>query len=348
MNIICVYAITYGLLKQTNQTNQINQTNETKEKLMTTTTSLMDLINSKREELKAKQAQRSTLKPKMGRSAYRILPTWRKDGKPEFWHDYGQHFIKGRDGQIKAVFTCPNRTFGEDHRCPVCEAISKAKKQVQGDPQLETLLSDCYAGKRVLLNVLEVEGDKPTTPQVLEVGPSVFMEILNTISEWGEEGILGFNNARNIIIERSGAGLNTRYSVIPSSSTSNVNPKVMSEIVNLDDFVARENEKTLNNALSSIWEVAGLIGNDTNGQGSQQAIGNDRPALAAVSSDVIDVSEVRSVQEATAAVRAGGGDDTQQNVSPFTNEELTMAPPASVNTKAMKQDELEQFLADLQ
>ncbi len=131
------------------------------------TTALMELLQKR----KAETGGQKTIKPKAGRNRYRILPGWRGNGDPLFYHDFGQHFIKDAAGQVKAVYICTDRTFGRP--CEVCDAVAQAIAMTTDDVTKKRI-EESKASGRVLLNVLELEGGNPTVPQILEVPPTVF------------------------------------------------------------------------------------------------------------------------------------------------------------------------------
>src|SRR4051794_21809806 len=113
------------------------------------TEALMKLIADR----KASVSRIKTIKPNPGRNRYRILPGWRKNGDPTFYHDFGQHFIKNAAGEVKAVFICSDKTFGRP--CAVCDSIGEGIRASVSDQQ-KKMLEDSRANARVLLNVLHL------------------------------------------------------------------------------------------------------------------------------------------------------------------------------------------------
>lgn len=218
--------------------------------------SLLDLIKQRKA---ATAGRRKTIKPEAGRNRYRILPGWR-EGDPTFWHDFGAHYIKGHDQQIKAVHICLDKTFGRP--CDVCTAIEKAIMSTADDATLK-LLKDAKSTGRVLLNVLHIDGDKPTEPQILEVAPSVFNGkkgvggVISLFDEWPT--MMNLADGHDIIVERQGTGLDTSYGVQIAGGSKPVSPDIMKKIANLDEFVAQESTEAHQRALSNIAQVAGLL-----------------------------------------------------------------------------------------
>lgn len=220
----------------------------------------MDLIKSKKAALNAGKRQK-TIKPKDGRNRYRILPGWRLklaggalSGDPTFYHDFGQHFIKDEAGEMKAVYICTDKTFNRP--CAVCNTIDAAIRSTSDDAMVK-LMKEAKAAGRILLNVLEVDGDNPNEPQILELAPTAFNEVLNIFGEWGD--ITDLAEGKDIIVERSGKGIGTRYSVQIAAKSKPVSMDVWKKVANLDEYVAQESEEQAARALTNLKAVAGLL-----------------------------------------------------------------------------------------
>ncbi len=218
----------------------------------------MELIAQKKASLKSGNRQK-TVKPPEGRSKWRILPGWRTDGDPTFYHDFGQHFIKDGTDTLKAVYVCVDKTFGKP--CEVCGALEHAIKNTSDDTMVE-LLKKSKASGRVLLNALHVDGDKPTEPQILELSPNTFAEFLNIVQEWGVE-VLDLDGGKDVIIERTGKGLQTKYSLQVAAKSVVVSADTMKKVVNLDEYVAQESEEQAKRALANLNAVAGMLPSPT-------------------------------------------------------------------------------------
>ena len=219
--------------------------------------SLMELLKQKKAALTSNNRQK-TVKPNEGRTRWRILPSWRPEGAENadiFYHDFGQHFIKDATGTLKAVYVCLNKTF--DKPCQICGAIEHAIATSRDDTMVE-LLKESKAGHRILMNALAIDSPNPTDPVILEVAPTVFVAILGIIEEWGIEA-LSLDKGNDIIIERSGKGLLTKYTVQVAAKSAAVDPSVMKRVTNLDEYVAQENTDAANRALTNLRAVAGLL-----------------------------------------------------------------------------------------
>lgn len=216
-----------------------------------------------------------TIKPEPGRGRYRILPGWRKPDAagnvdPTFYHDFGQHFIKDAAGTLKAVYICTEKTYGKE--CDYCRMLADAITATQsngGGDEMVNRLKNAQSKSRILLNVLHLDGKTPTVPQILEIAPSVFDGkrsrgggeavggIVGLFSEW--PNLLDPNTGHDIIIERSGNGLDTQYSVQIAGSSKPVPAEALEKLNDLDKFVAQESAERARKALVQIAAISGRM-----------------------------------------------------------------------------------------
>jgi hypothetical protein len=219
--------------------------------------SLLDLIKEKQAAIAATRRGR-TVKPPPGRSTWRILPSWRGENE-QFWHDFAQHFIKDASENILAIYVDTEKTFGIPSE--INALIGQAIKETTDDTTM-TLLKNAKSSAGVLLNAIQVDGDKPGEVQILEVRPSVFHAILNVAQEYedAKESIFDIKAGRELIIHRDGAGLNTKYTVNAAAKNKGVVPAdVMKKLHNLDDYVKQENAEGAFKALNAVRQIAGLL-----------------------------------------------------------------------------------------
>lgn len=255
--------------------------------------SILELLKNKKQSLDANRRAK-TAKPGDGRSRWRILPGWRKpdaDNAEQFWHDFGQHFIKNQAGELKAVYVCVDKTFGKP--CEVCSTVSSAIGKAHDEEQ-KTLLKDSNANGRVLLNALHVDGDSPNDPAILEIPPSVFRSMIGIIDEWGLD-VLDLADGKDFVIERSGKGLLTKYTVQVAAKSAPVDPSIMKRIANLDEYVAQESEEQMTRALSNFRQIAGLLPSGvSSGAGVSSYLSAPAPAtgLAAMKLDEADEAAI--------------------------------------------------------
>ena len=209
---------------------------------------LMGLMKDK----KAAMTKRDrTVKPHDGKNRIVLLPGWEAGNEHVYFHDFGQHYIKNAAGEIQAVYPCADSTYGQP--CAVCAALSDATRNAPDDATI-SLLGEAKASRRVLLNVLVLDGDKPNEPVIYEVAPTVFGAIVDLIEEWGIEAF-----KREIVIERSGKGLNTKYTAQISPKTVEVAPATLAKIHNLAEYVKQESEEQQRRAIGAIGAISGHL-----------------------------------------------------------------------------------------
>lgn len=231
-----------------------------------------------------------TIKPKDGQNKYVLLLGWRKGQEDVFFHDFGQHYIKNVAGELQAVYPCIDKTFNKP--CPVCQAISQAAGSVTDDDQIKAL-KDAGSGQSYLLNVLALDSDNKTEPQILEVRKSVFGQILDLMEDWGG-AIFDTENPQIIIVNREGKGLNTKYSVQISAKKQTMNgADVYSKINDLDEYVRQENEENMQRAIGAVKGVVGLL-----------PAASENPAIAAPTAAAIEVHETSRATEASRSTGA--------------------------------------------
>lgn len=250
---------------------------------------LMGLMKDK----KAAMAKRDrTVKPHDGKNRIVLLPGWEAGNEHVYFHDFGQHYIKNAAGEIQAVYPCADSTYGQP--CAVCAALSDATRNAPDDATI-SLLGEAKASRRVLLNVLVLDGDKPNEPVIYEVAPTVFGAIVDLIEEWGIEAF-----KREIVIERSGKGLNTKYTAQISPKTVEVAPATLAKIHNLAEYVKQESEEQQRRAISAIGAVSGRLPAPTGGHAALTS----RPS-SATAGDAIEGAASRVASAEGAAAGAG-------------------------------------------
>ena len=234
---------------------------------------IQELLRRKKSEMAAKKTSGlKPIKPESGKHLYRILPSWRKpklddDGvetdeskkaRMQFWHDFGQHFVKAEKGGKPAVFICNEHTFGQ--ACDVCSAIGTAIGRCNDDETLK-LLKDANSSQKFLLNVLHLSSTdeaKRKVPQLMEVGSTVFNGILDIGEEYDD--ITSLEAGLDLIIKKEGSGMDTEYSVLPSSKGARkIDASVMANVVDIDAYVSNANETRKAQALSNLSTASGLL-----------------------------------------------------------------------------------------
>lgn len=245
-------------------------------------TKLMALMKDK----KAAMARRDkTVKPRPGKNRIVLLQGWRSGEEHVWFHDFGQHFVKNAAKEIQAVYPCLDATFGKP--CPICEGLAAAARTVSDD-DTQNLLGEAAASRTVLINALDLDGENPSTPVIYEIKRSVFGQIVDLINEWGAEAF-----KREIVINREGKGLNTKYTAQISPKAVEVSPATIAKINDLDEYVKQESEEQERRALTAINKVAGLLSAPSSGSTGDD---RDRPATKPSVIDGQD-EELRAMEE---------------------------------------------------
>lgn len=221
--------------------------------------SIQDLIKQKQQEIQAKKGRTKTWKPVKGKNKIRVLPSWRGGEDMQFFHDFGQHFVKNSKGELEAVYLCTEKTYQRE--CPVCQSIGQGIKHCHDDDTLK-LLKQANSSQRYLMNVLvlsEPDESKRMEPQVMEVGITVFESICEIIGEYGD--ITQLKGGVDLVITREGTSVqDTKYTVIPSPKSIEVPASIMAKVTNLDEYVAQENDAGRVKAIAAVNSAAGLVG----------------------------------------------------------------------------------------
>ena len=252
---------------------------------------LKELMAAKKQQMAESSGRRATtVKPVVGKTRYRILPSWRGISDSQFYHDFGQHYIRPTADVKPTVYVCVEKTFNKP--CALCDALREGFGLAKDDAS-KKLIRDSFASGRVLVNALEIDKDK-TTPVILELSPSTFGKVVNIIEENFDEENDDFNivtdldNGVDITITRSGIGLATEYSVTPALKGSlPISKAVLANLNNLDQFVAQEQALALAKATNAVKEALGNVKKALPSSAKDIEFDEDVPAY---SSDVIEGS----------------------------------------------------------
>lgn len=244
---------------------------------------LMEMMAAKKASMKKTE---KTAKLAPGVNQIRLLPGWRGDDDPTWFHDFGQHYIKDAADQIQAVYLCTQGTFEKE--CAVCGALAMASRAA-GDDATTEILAKAKASRSVLINALMLDSTEPNTPVILEIKRGLFEQLVDIIIEY-EGSPLDPNLGMIIKINRDGKGLATKYTAMPTAKVLKIAPASLLKINNLDDYVKQESEEQERRAIGAINGIAGIL--------PAPAPGADRPttraslAAPAVFDDIPDFEDV--------------------------------------------------------
>lgn len=222
---------------------------------------LMALMASKKQSMKKAE---KTAKVEPGDNRIVLLPGWRGEADPTWWHDFGQHFIKDASDKIQAVYLCTSATH-EGRSCDVCNALAAAGRAA-ADDSISEILEKAKGSRSVLVNALMLDSANPNTPVILEIKRGLFEQLLNICEEY-EGAPLDPSVGMILKVTREGKGLATKYTATPTPKVHKVDPAVLGKLNNLDDYVKQESEESLRRAIGAVNSVAGIA-----------APGADRPS----------------------------------------------------------------------
>lgn len=290
---------------------------------------LAELLKNKRQEINESTGFRQkAVKPPQGKSIIRILPTWKTDGSQQFWHDFGNHYVKDEKGDLKAVYVCVDKTYNRP--CEICEAIRKSYDHAATDGQIKAL-DESKASGRVVLNALMRAGTgaDPKKPFLLDISPKMFGQIIDIWEEYGD--IFDVEEGLDLVFNRTGTGMKTEYSVQPcppKKNTPTVSKAVIDQIVDLDEWAAQEFEAGAKKALTAVSATVGLLAAPSSSSSSTKAISSDG-SLGAESEE--------------------SDDDGLEDILDADYEEVSDEPASSAPVnESVDDDELDDLLGDLE
>lgn len=204
------------------------------------------------------------IKPKEGRNTYRIvapsnaIAPW-VGPTGQYWADLGVHWMKADEaGKPLAVVGDSDTVYGTPSL--INSAIDLAINSAI-DEDSKKLYESWRARKSVLINAID-RSTPGEDPDVLELTPTTFGKVLDLIMMYGEAGqdITDPASGVDIVITRTGKGLNTNYDVAVAPGVSKPIPlESVSRATNLHEFIAQnyfrgEEQKALN----LVSQIAGI------------------------------------------------------------------------------------------
>lgn len=296
-------------------------------------TSMQDILAKARQKSNANNKQRLS-KPPAGKSTWRILPGWNPKEPNMFFHPYGQHYVKDLEGNIKAVLVCPDKTF--DKPCEVCEMISAAMKNAPDD-ETRNKISESRANQQFIMNAVRVDNPDGKV-HILGVGSMLFNAIIESLEEY--EDMLDPNEGNDLIIQREGTGLNTKYTLTPraASKSKPVDASLLQQMHDLDVYCEEDFEAKKERALEALSGVTGILPPTSGAAGALTG-----PSKTAVDIDDDEIPDYSDEEEKKPAKSAKADIEDAELV----DEDDGAADAASGGEEDMSDDELDALLDDI-
>lgn len=221
---------------------------------------------------KYKNSNGKTVKPKDGRNVYRIIAPTPEQASwvpptGQFWADLGVHWIKA-DANGKPICVLGDSEVVYQKPSVVNTAIVMAIESAV-DEDSKKLYESWRSRKTVIVNALDRKDND--TPIILELTGTTWGNYLELLEIHADEGIdiTDPNDGIDIIITRTGKGLQTEYSVTAApGKTKPVTKEQLQKAEDLPAFIEanyfRGEEQKALNAIAQITGIAvPAIGNSS-------------------------------------------------------------------------------------
>lgn len=148
--------------------------------------------------------------PPEGESRIRVMPPWDSDVEA-FWFATGTHFNVGPDERAVA---CPDMS-GVSDSCYICRLV---KRLSRGDEDERAESDAMNARPRYLLSIVDL-GSPQNGVQVWPAPKTIFRQLKKFwLNEEDYGDFTSFQDGFDILVEKTGTGLNTRYDCTPTRS----------------------------------------------------------------------------------------------------------------------------------
>ena len=195
-----------------------------------------------------------------GKNVVRFLPPPLGSKSP--FLTVSQHYVKNPTGS-PIVFACPR--VMEKRYCPVCDRAQQYKRS--GSPADEKAAREFFPKRRIFANVID-RNDPDNGPKILAFGAMIQKQLVKIRKN---EDIGGdFTDPMNgfdIVIDKTGSGLNTSYTVLPARRES---PLGNMEWIAMQHDLSRYAKPPTDDQLK---EMLGQVGAPPSRQGSNRQLG---------------------------------------------------------------------------
>jgi len=166
---------------------------------------------------------------KEGRNTVRILPE--VGGMEAFYQPVGIHNLPNK----KRIY-CPAFTTEGELECPVCELVQELYSA--GDKTSRSLAGDMRVRRKFWMNVIDRENEK-AGPVILTAGVTIFTPIVSLIGDPDYGDITDVDTGTDIVIKRTGSGIETSYDVIGRRNES-----ILGEDDEIDEWLEKAKDLT--------------------------------------------------------------------------------------------------------
>ena len=203
----------------------------------------------------ATRQRTSFWRPESGPNKIRILPGWVTEQPILPFVALAQHFLGGEE---KKSYTCP-ATPGIDRDCPICK-VARLMKRKPSDVEQE--LGKAISARHVYLWNVIVRGKEGDGVKVLSAAGSAHKEILGYAADdanW--PNFLDLERGADIILEKTGTGLQTRYAIRIATPSTPVlrnlaeSYKLFEAAPDLIQFLKAETDEVLIKALRKAQDL---------------------------------------------------------------------------------------------
>lgn len=177
---------------------------------------------------------------KDGRNVIRILEPW-DDATGDISRVFAKHWGLGPEGKT-AVF-CPRVSFGLN--CPICDELDRIWK-AKPDESTKEWLRKVGATPRHYVNIIDLN-DLEKGVQAAEFPKTLIEDVWKFISDpdAGYGDITDWDNGYDLIVDKSGVGLSTRYDITVKRTPTPISKDFKEHIINLDALVKKESRENL-------------------------------------------------------------------------------------------------------
>lgn len=218
-----------------------------------------------------KIASRSSNRPRVkfykvgpGKNKLRVLPPWTNEGQHagSFWREVVQHWGVGGDNAGPVL--CTSKTPGESGQCDVCDLLTSTKASHGKDLEVQRMLHDLRGKTAYLMSIVDLEDPVYTAKDVAEfksadpdrdppfaagdckvqvyAAPMTVFQAISSQIRNNRVNITDAVKGHNIFIERTGKGMNTKYTVSlelsPSEMPAGAQPVDLSLVMTAHDDLA--------------------------------------------------------------------------------------------------------------